>query len=234
MKQSSAEAVLLRGGGGAQPSETRVMTIERELASARATYTDKHPEIQRLQDELAAARRDEATERQRPTSDRLASLQADPAYRQLLSDRELARLRIGELEHAAAETQRQIALYQGRVEAAPMVEQQLSALQRDYDLEKVQYSELSAKLRASTIAENVERNGGGEQFAVLYPASLPAEPSKPLPSRIFLLSILGGLSLGCALMLGREYFDRSVHDVRDLKTEFDVPVLGEVTRIEAA
>jgi len=34
------------------------------------------------------------------------------------------------------------------------------------------------------------------------------------------------------LTLGREYFDRSVHDVRQLKDEFNVPVLGEVTRIQ--
>ena len=30
----------------------------------------------------------------------------------------------------------------------------------------------------------------------------------------------------------REYLDRSVHDVRDLKDEFDLPVLGEVARIQ--
>jgi capsular polysaccharide biosynthesis protein len=34
------------------------------------------------------------------------------------------------------------------------------------------------------------------------------------------------------LTLGREYLDRSVHDVRELKDAFDVPVLGEIERIE--
>ena len=33
--------------------------------------------------------------------------------------------------------------------------------------------ELSSKLHAATIAENVERNRSGEQFTVLYPATLP-------------------------------------------------------------
>jgi capsular polysaccharide biosynthesis protein len=84
------------------------------------------------------------------------------------------------------------------------------------------------------MAENVERNRRGEQFTVLYPASYPAEPTKPVPIRVMLLSIICGICVGAALTLGREYLDRSVHDVRDLRDELDVPVLGEVTRIQPA
>jgi capsular polysaccharide biosynthesis protein len=113
-----------------------------------------------------------------------------------------------------------------------MVEQALATLQRDYDLEKLQYNELSSKLRTAMIAENVARNRSGEQFTILYPASFPTEPAKPVPLRVMLLAIVGGICLGGVLALGREYLDRSVHDVRDLKDEFDVPVLGEVTRIQ--
>jgi capsular polysaccharide biosynthesis protein len=51
---------------------------------------------------------------------------------------------------------------------------------------------------------------------------------------VMLLAIVGGLCLGGILMLGREYLDRSVHDVRELRTELDLPVLGEVSRIKAA
>jgi capsular polysaccharide biosynthesis protein len=48
------------------------------------------------------------------------------------------------------------------------------------------------------------------------------------------VSILAGCVIGGAATLGREYLDRSVHDVRDLKDEFDLPVVGEIGRIEAA
>src|SRR4029077_13662727 len=124
--------------------------------------------------------------------------------------------------------------YQARVEAAPMVEQQLATVQRDFDLEKQQYSDLSAKLHASTMAESVDRKRSGEEFTVLYGASLPTEPTKPIPWRVMLLSILSGVCLGGALTLGRGYLDPSVHDVRELKDEFELPVLGEVGRIQAA
>jgi succinoglycan biosynthesis transport protein ExoP len=223
--------VMARGNEAAQPPESRVTSLERELAAARTTYTDKHPEIQRLKDELASAQRGAASDRQKPSEDRLAQLRLDPSYRQLTADREMARLRVREIQRAGTDTQRQIGFYQARVESAPMVEQQLATLQRDYDLEKQQYSDLSAKLHNSTIAENVERDRGGEQFMILYPATFPTEPIKPIPMRVMLVSLLAGLCLGGALTLGREYLDRSVHDVRELKDEFDLPVLGQVGRI---
>jgi len=232
LKQGSNDVlVMARGNDAALPPETRAISLQRELAAARGMYTDKHPEVQRLQDELAAARRDAAADREKPEADRLAQLQIDPSYRQLVADREMGRLRIRELQRGNADAQRQIGQYQNRVEAAPMVEQQLASVQRDYDLAKQQYNDLSSQLHAAMIAESVERNRSGEQFTVLYPAPFPTEPTRPIPLRVMLVSILAGLFLGGALTLGREYFDRSVHDVRDLKDEFDVPVLGEVAPI---
>ena len=236
LKQGRSDFTAVGRGSDAAvplPPESRVLTLERELAAARAMYTDKHPEVLRLRDELATAKRDAAADRQKPESDRLAQLQLDPAYRQAATDREMTRLRIREIERSATDLQKQIVAYQARVEAAPMVEQQLVAVQRDYDLEKTQYGELSAKLHAASLTESVERNRRGEQFMVLYAASLPTSPVKPVPWRVMTMAVLAGICLGAVLALGREYLDRSVHDVRELKDAFDVPVLAEITHIEA-
>lgn len=239
IRQGSGEAVMLPGRSGAGGDavltpETRVIALQRELAQARMMYTDKHPEVVRLEDELAQAKRDAAADRSRPTSERNAQLQLDPAYRQLTADREMGRLRVRELERTDTDLKRQIAMYQSRVEKAPMVEQQLASLQRDFDLEKQQYSDLASKLHAATIAESVERNRRGEQFTVLYSATYPTEPTKPVPWRVMVMSIVGGIAVGGALMLLREYLDRAVYSARDLHDEFDVPVLGAVKHIEAA
>ena len=103
---------------------------------ARMVYTDKHPEIARLEEELKQARADAAAERSRPPADRLEVLQNDPAYRQLLADQEMARLRVRDLQRAEAQSRRDIQAYQARVESAPLVEQQMASLQREYDLQK--------------------------------------------------------------------------------------------------
>jgi protein tyrosine kinase modulator len=240
LRQGVNEVLLLPRGGAvvtdpaAAGPEARVATLQRDLAEARATYTEKHPEVARLTEELAAARRDATAQKQRPAEDREAMLQGDANYRQLLADREMGRLRIRELQRSETDIRRQIGVYQARVESAPMVEQQLTSVNRDYELEKAQYAELTRKLSEASMAQNVERNRRGEQFNVLYPAAYPTEPVKPVPIRVMLLSILGGLVAGAALTFLREYLDRSVHDVRDLRDELDLPVLGEVTRIQTA
>lgn len=234
-RQGSAEVIVVPGPNGtAQPQtlESRVLQLQRELAEARAIYTPRHPEVQRLEDDLKAARLDAQAEKAKPASDRLAQLALDPTFRQLTADREMSRLRIRDLQRSDNDLRRQIATYQARVESAPRVEQQLAAVQRDYDLERQQYSELSSKHHAASIAESVERNRSGEQFTVLYPASLPSAPTKPVPWRVMLIAVVAGICLGAGATLGREYLDRSVHDVRDLRDEFQLPVLGEVARIQ--
>lgn len=234
VRQGSSDVIFVPGPNGgtqAQTPESRVVLLQRELASARAMYTDKHPEVQRLEEDLRNARQDAQNERAKPVSDRMAQLALDPTYRQLTADREMSRLRIRDLQRAESDLRRQIGTYQARVESAPRVEQQLASVQRDYDLERQQYSDLSSKLHAASIAENVERNRSGEQFTVLYPATRPSVPTTPVPWRVMLIAVAAGLCLGAGAALGREYLDRSVHDARDLRDEFQLPVLGEVSRI---
>jgi polysaccharide chain length determinant protein (PEP-CTERM system associated) len=214
----------------------RAIALQRELAAARANYTAKHPEIQRLESELRSAL--EQAPPPPPPPEMVAAaapvlLQQDPAYRQLLSDRDTATLTIRELEHAMEVANGQIAEYSARVDAAPMVEQQLASLQRERDLAHKLYSDVSAKYEAAALAENVARNGDGEQFMVLEAATRPAVPTSPVPNRVMVLALLVGLCLGAAAALAREYLDRSVHSPHELSDEFGVPVLGEVAHIRA-
>jgi polysaccharide chain length determinant protein (PEP-CTERM system associated) len=227
MRQGAFDIIAPGGASG----QARIFQLQQQLAEARGMYTEKHPEIQRLQDEIAQARRDAEIAGQQPEEDRLTYLRMDPAYAQLVKDRETARLRIRELQRAESQARAQVALYQGRVESAPKVEQQLASLQREYDLERQQYTALSEKLHAAQLAENLERRQGGEHFRVLQAAYLPDAPESPDIPRLLLIAVGLGLALGAGAVLGREYFDRSVHDVRGLQSEFDVPVLGEISTI---
>ena len=141
-------------------------------------------------------------------------------------------MRVSELQRQQQAITGQIAQYQGRVESAPRVEQQMVALQREYDLERASFGELTQKRQAALLNEELQRKQGGEQFAVLVPAGLPEEPFKPKPMRVMLMAIAAGLVLGGAFAFGREYLDRSVHDARGLRDEFELHVLAEIPRIE--
>lgn len=231
MQQGADTAVIAAKGTPGEAANLRVQTLRRELGDAQLTYTDKHPEMVRLKDELATAERAAAAERTRPVTDRVAMLNATPEYRQLQKDREMAKMRVAELQHQQAAISGQVGQYQTRVEGAPRVEQQMVSLQREYDLERGTYQDLSGKKQTALLDEELQRKQGGEQFAVLVPAGVPAEPFKPKPMRVMLMAIAAGLVLGGAFAFGREYLDRSVHDARGLRDEFELPVLAEIPRI---
>ncbi len=225
------------GGPPSSASATpadRVQDIERQLAEARLKYTEKYPEVQILEDQLARARKDAAAAQQMPMERRMAILLQNPAYRQLVADREQTTLHMRDLERTINQINAQIRSYQVRLEQAPMVEQQMSALQRDYNLAQKQYQDLSDRYNKAVLTENLERKRGNEHFKLLYPATLPDAPYEPNRQRLLLMTIAASVFLGAASAVGREYLDRSVHDVRTLPKEFDVPVLGEIPHLDRA
>ncbi len=234
LEQGADNTLAAAKGTPPETAAARVQNLRRQLADAQLTFTDKHPEIIRLKQQLSDAEKAAAEERGRPMSDRVASLQTNPDYRQLGKDRDATRLRIADLRRTQAQINGSIHDYQSRVDAAPRVEQQLVSLQREYDLERQSYGELSQKKQAALLNEDLARKQGGEQFAVFLPATRPSEPVAPKPMRVLLMALAAGFVLGGAGVVAREYLDRSVHDARGLRDEFELPVLAEIPRIEVA
>ena len=212
------------------PGAVRIATLEKQLAEARATYTDRHPDVISLQDELKRARANLAAEVNLPEDQREARLRADPAYNALLKEREQVNLNINSLKRQLESNNQSIGKYTTRVDTAPRVEQQLAGLQRETDLERQRYTLLTQKLNDAQITELVEQNRGSEHFTIVARAWLPEKPASPNAPRLMIMAVLLGLCLGGGLALGREYLDRSIHDARALN-DLDLPVLGEIPRI---
>ncbi len=235
MRQGGAgDAMTASGAAAVQTVQRRINELNQQLTQARANgYTEKHPEVISLQEEIKQARAELAVARKADPASRDELLGADPLYRQKVQERDAARLRINELRRSSTLVQSQIGQYQSRVDAAPMVEQELTSLEREYELEKLHYTDLNNRHQQAAVAEDLTRKQGGERYSVLYPATLPTSPLKPDQLRIMVMAIAAGLVLGAVAAIGREFLDRSVHDARALQTEFEVPVLGEIPRIPA-
>lgn len=235
MRQGSgAESITSSGMAATQGAQKRIDDLEAQLAADRALgYTDKHPDIDRLQREIKQARADLTAAKVTPPSNRDEMLKTDPIYRAKVQERDMARLHVRELQAASASSQRQIGEYQNRVESAPVVEQELASVDREYILEKTRYADLMTRWNNAKMAEDLARKQGGERFSVLYTANFPGTPIEPKPLKVMALAIVAGLVLGAGAALGREFLDRSVHDSRALQNEFEVPVLGEIPRITA-
>ena len=212
-------------------AQDRVLALERALAEAQRVYTSKHPEIQRLDTQLATARIDLAQAKTQASSIKRPPQKAEQTVAQLTGERDRLRARIRELQTIESRLPQELATYQSRVNQAPIVEQQLAPLEQAYEVEKAQQQKLAERYQAAVISENLETRRAGSQFAVLYPASKPGTPARPNVPRVFAFSVIAGAVLGGALAMTREYLDKTVHDARTLQHEFDQVVLAEVPHL---
>jgi polysaccharide biosynthesis transport protein len=211
-----------------QTAQARLNRLRQELIQARAVgYTDAHPEIDRINREMKEAEAEASIARKQNPD----TLQVDPAYRAKTQERDTIKQRIAGLTRQVNHTSQRIADYQRRVEEAPRVEQELQSITQQHEMEKKRFETLSQNHQNAVSAEDVARKQGGERFSVLYSAGLPTRPHKPEILRLLMMAIAAGLVLGAGAVVGREFLDRSVHDVRALQSEFEVPVLGEIPHI---
>lgn len=233
MRQGAAGSVIVPTSTVA--AQGRIVQLQQQLAQARANgWTDKHPEVVSLQGEIAQAKSElAALKKDAGGAANQDLLQADPLYRQKLGERDAAKARINTLRVAESQARAQIARYQGAVAAAPMVEQDLQPIVREYELEQKNYADLKSKYDTALLQGDIARQQGGERFSVLYGAGRPVLVSVQ-PLRVMIMALVAGFVLGAGLVFGREFLDRSVYDVRALQDEFEIPVLGEIPRIHGA
>ena len=151
-----------------------------------------------------------------------------------MQERDATRLRITTLQRQIAQALAQIGSYQARVEAAPLVEQELSSLVQDYELERERYEDLSAQHQKRA---GRPKTSPGSRAASASSCSTRHRcrrgPTALTSLKLMLMALGLGFMLGAAAVVGREFLDRSVHDARVLQSEFEVPVLGEIPRIHA-
>ena len=77
------------------------------------------------------------------------------------------------------EIQKQINLYQARVQASPAVEQEYKLLTRDHQVVLDAYNDMVKKRDQSEVGQRLVESQKGEEFQVLDPANLPDSPSFP-------------------------------------------------------
>ncbi len=210
------------GGPGVKISAAaaRIEDLKFELSRLRAQYTDRHPDVVRLRQEIAAL------ERVSPSgSSASAAAPESPTVQQLRQlDLEIARL-----QQDRSRILRDIDAYQQRVEQIPRVEQELLTLTRDYDNKRKAYQALLVKRTDARLAENLELRRQSEQFRILEEARAPSSPYAPNPILVLVIGLAAGAALGVGLVFLREEFDQSYVDANALEDAFPaVPVIAVI------
>jgi succinoglycan biosynthesis transport protein ExoP len=210
-----------------------LIRLQSEKKTLLALYTLKHP---------AVLKKDEEIRTKQAFVDKLKVAAAAPANQeepldigsdsaddigagQIRSQLRASRLEIDNLGKKEQRLRAEIVQYRSRLNQAPVREQQLMALQHDYDLLKDNYAALQKKEQESQLATNLEKRHEGQQFRLADPPTLPTRPSSPKRVKISLGGLAAGLGLGCALAFLVELRDSSFRAETDVTSRLAVPLL---------
>jgi len=207
----------------AQSSDTRdpvVVGAETALAAARAVYAENHPDVIFAKQRLEEARRLARTNTSR--------LPLDTIDQQIsFNNSQIAQLRAAKAQELA-----QMSSQLSSQARAPLIQQQITALQQRLSGLNDQYQRVQERLLSAKAGVRAEDQQMGQRLAVVEPPVIPEEPVWPDRLLILAIGIGGGFGLGLLLAAAVELLNRPIRDPKTLAAIAGVPSLGVVPTID--
>jgi len=153
---------------------------------------------------------------------------ANPVYQSIQVALNQADVDIASLRGQLGQQQAKVREYQRRLDTAPKVEADYAQLNRDYDVNKAQYSALLANFERARIGEKAD-NAGSVRFEIVQPPTVGAAPVSPFRGLLLAGVLLLALAAGGALAYGLHRLRPVIGSLSSLMALTPVPVLGMVT-----
>jgi len=226
--------------------DREIEQYENAIASARERYKESHPDVQRLANMLAAAKKQrEAIVKQEEAKkpDAPVARTPNPQIAREQRDLNVAMQRIQGLVQAkdlemddykkqSGELEKTIRLYQSRIESVPVGIKEYDQLIRERDLARRDYEDLDRRLNASAMSTALENRQQGERLEQLDPPSIPQTPTQPKRPLIIAIGAGIGLIAGICLAGAWEVKDTALKNLKDVRAYTQLPVLGSIPLLE--
>ncbi len=225
------------------PRLAKIKELERQLAGLKSMYKESYPDVARVRHEIQQLeamttedyislfidREPDADGVRKPRRKPVDPYKAEllKQREELLREQELNRLR-------QARITSDIKKYESRIEGTTIHQQELMAIQRDYENLQKNYQSLLEKKLAVGMAGDLEQKRQGTQMRIVEPANLPSWPEKPN----LLMLMFGGLAAGCALGFGSafgiEMLRRGFVSAEEIELTLGLPVIAAISHYETA
>jgi uncharacterized protein involved in exopolysaccharide biosynthesis len=152
----------------------------------------------------------------------------NPVYQTIQLELNKQDVEIAALRREFSQHQSTVAEMRQRLNSAPQVEAEFQQLNRDYDVNKTQYTALVESYQKARLGERAD-NAGSLQFEVVLPPS--ALPTPVWPRRGLLLGAvwLGSMALAVGVAYLMSILKPVISSVRSVNDFTNFPVLGVVS-----
>lgn len=224
--QMAGQSANVAGSGGAPgPARARLAAIEGQLADARARgYTDNHPDVIALNNQLAAARAAAARE---PLGGGGGA--SNPVYLSLKSMQADKQAQVAALLARKQQLQHDMDAITARLNGDPAVANEQSQIERDYLVLKTQYDQLLASREDTRVRAQAQAQTDSIKFRTIDPPVAPRAPAAPnrplLLTGVLILAILAGAAAAFALSQLKVTFATAGR----LERASGLPVIGSIS-----
>ena len=227
-KLNAANNIL--GGEGRYSADSNVVRaynaqlakLESERISYLDKYTEKHPRMIELNDQIA-----ELKAKIQEETRKVASLQApsdNAVHQRLVAGKFQSEGELIVAKQKAALLQEVIDQNNRDLELLPTVEKGYVKVARDAQVAGELYIMLAKRLEESKVAEVMQPNN----VQVVDEPTLPERPISPRKGRTLLLAALLGLLLSSGYIVVMELMNRTIRSEDDVKNYLALPVMGAI------
>jgi polysaccharide chain length determinant protein (PEP-CTERM system associated) len=221
------------GSGVTSDLSARIQQSEAELQELLLRFTEKHPQVIALRENIAdlkAREKQELAELSRggSGSGAIRSLSVNPVYQSIQTQLNQSEVEVAALRGAVSQHEKEIARLGSFVDTAPEVEQEYSRLNRDYDVIKAQYESLVRRLEQARVSDSAAQSGI-VRFEVIEPPHATLAPVWPNRKLLTIAVLFAGVLFGVAVALVPQLLRPTFDNTKALANLTGLPVLGAVS-----
>lgn len=211
----------------------RIQETQARLDDMLLRFTDKHPDVialrqtladlkQRRQAELEALKRGDAG------AAVATGASANPVYQSIQLALNQADVEIAGLRGELSDHQQKVTELRRMVDTMPQVEAEYARLNRDYNVNKAQYTALVERLQKAKLGEEAEERGS-VRFEIIDPPTADFHPVSPKRTLLLLIALVAALAIGGGIAYLLTTIRPVFHTARQLGEVTGAAILGFVS-----
>jgi polysaccharide chain length determinant protein (PEP-CTERM system associated) len=232
---AAATAAPLAGAPGTASggdTSSRIRDAQARLDELLLNYTDKHPDVIAARQTLAELNQRRAAEleslrRGDPNAVANSGVTANPIYQSIQVALNQADVEIATLRRQLGDHQSRVAELRRALDTMPKVEADYAQLNRDYDVNKTQYTALLTQLEKAKLGQEADTSGS-VRFEIVEPPNAEYRPVTPRRARLVLMVFALAPAIGCGLAYLLQILKPVFWSVRTLTDNTGATVLGAV------
>ncbi|MDX1388076.1 MAG: hypothetical protein R3344_02745 [Acidobacteriota bacterium] len=222
------------GRGGTTIEADPLAVLKAELRDLRNRYSDEHPSVKGKKREIEEyiANRASAADEDEFDEGETTTTRSSPVITNLENSIRETKAEIARIESEQEWLQGEIAMYERRIEKAPLVQNELEELTKGHRVLSDNYEESKTQVEAARQTLKLEEKQEGNQFEIIDPALPPTIPAKPNPMALLAVGVSAGLLFFVGPIIAKRLLAPTVASEAGLAAISDVPILVSIPRVQ--